>query len=459
MVSIEEFIIAIESAVARLALEDMQALTRQIQQRKERIKDLLSAYREKPSPSLKNRIMRNVKRLKQKMEELRQRMAQLRQKLPEEFLNLDGLKGSKLSESMKESAKSLDDLESMLEEGRIDEAMKALDELSESLDAFDELVSEDMETLHREGDPKRQQAISEMMDRTRDLLKAQEQLMAETQAAKERGEKAFEEAMGNRSQAILDQIASDLVESERAIEAQKKDTTSTFRTEKLERLSKEVAEALETLENKKYPRAERHIGQSAEISRQLTWDRASKDHERDREINRKIKRAETALKELLQNAKRSQEAAQDLEAIEKQAEQQAKLKESIDKLSETMRGQGQQIPGLEGKPAQSLEEAGTAMGKAQQSLRNYSPGRAQPSQSEAMNALKQTIQNLREAAKPSPAKREGQGRMRAEKVEIPDGEDYAAPSAFREELLKAMKGKTAKPNEDAVKRYYRSLVE
>ncbi len=76
-----------------------------------------------------------------------------------------------------------------------------------------------------------------------------------------------------------------------------------------------------------------------------------------------------------------------------------------------------------------------------------------------MNALKQTIQNLREAAKPTPAKREGQKRMRAEKVEIPDGEDYTAPSAFREELLKAMKGKTAKPNEDAVKRYYRSLVE
>ena len=68
--SLEHFIIAIEAATARL-LEDMQALTRQIQQRKERIRDLLDAYRKNPNQSLKNRILRNVKRLKQKMQALR----------------------------------------------------------------------------------------------------------------------------------------------------------------------------------------------------------------------------------------------------------------------------------------------------------------------------------------------------------------------------------------------------
>ena len=58
------------------------------------------------------------------------------------------------------------------------------------------------------------------------------------------------------------------------------------------------------------------------------------------------------------------------------------------------------------------------------------------------------------------AQREGQGHnSRKEKVEIPSGEDYAAPSAFREDLLKAMKRKTDDANQDAVKRYYRSLVE
>ena len=99
------------------------------------------------------------------------------------------------------------------------------------------------------------------------------------------------------------------------------------------------------------------------------------------------------------------------------------------------------------------------MDKARQSLDRSQPSQAPPSQEEAMNALQQTMQNLRQAAKPKPSERNGKGRARQEKVEIPSGEDYAAPSAFREELLKAMKRKTDDANQDAVKRYYRSLVE
>ena len=38
----------------------------------------------------------------------------------------------------------------MLDEGRIEDAMKTLDDLSDSLDAFDDLLTKDMETLHRE---------------------------------------------------------------------------------------------------------------------------------------------------------------------------------------------------------------------------------------------------------------------------------------------------------------------
>ena len=242
------------AATARLALEDMQALTRQIQQRKERIRDLLDAYRQNPNQSLKNRILRNVKRLKQKMQALRERMAQLQQKLPEEFLNLDGLKGSKLSESMKDSAQKLDDLESMLEEGRIDDAMKALDDLSESLDAFDQLVAEDMETLHQESDPKRQQAISEMMDRTKDLINAQKELMKQTQRSKEKGEEAFKKAMENSARQELDKIAMDLVEAEREITKLQEEKPAAYRADRLKKLSENISKTLESLKTKILPR-------------------------------------------------------------------------------------------------------------------------------------------------------------------------------------------------------------
>ena len=40
------------------------------------------------------------------MDQLPDKMAQLRQKLPEKFLNLEGLKGTELSESMQENEKN-----------------------------------------------------------------------------------------------------------------------------------------------------------------------------------------------------------------------------------------------------------------------------------------------------------------------------------------------------------------
>lgn len=455
----EAMVIALEAAVARLSLEDMKALTEEIRVRRERIQDLLSSYKENPDKDLKNRILRNIKRLKQKMEALREKMAQLRQKLPEEFLNLEGLKGSELSETMAEGEQKLDDLEKMLEENRIDEAMKALDELSESLDAFDKLVNQDMETLHREGDPKRQQAISELMDKTRDLMKKQQALLDQTKETAQKGAAAFEKTMNEDGGRPLEEIAAELVQTERQINALQSKKQSERRQARLQQLSTETGKVLDALEKENLPRAIEKIEQAIESSRRMTWDRSGPDHDKDRAINQSLRKSQDAMKKLLSKAKNAQKQAEDSKQTQALSRAQQELKQALAKLNQELGEKGKEMPGLDGKPGQSLKEAGTSMDKARQSLDRAQPSQAPPSQKEAMNALQQTMQNLRQAAKPKPADRNGHGRTRQEKVEIPSGEDYAAPSAFREELLKAMKRKTDDANQDAVKRYYRSLVE
>ena len=455
----EAMVIALEAAVARLSLEDMKALTEQIRVRRERIQDLLRSYKSKPDQDLKNRILRNIKRLKQKMEQLREKLAQLRQKLPEEFLNLEGLKGSELSETMAEGEQKLDDLEKMLEEGRIEEAMKALDDLSESLDAFDQLVNKDMDTLHREGDPKRQQAISELMDKTRELMKSQRALLEKTRATAKKGQDAFDQVMKEQDGRPLDEIAADLVQTERHINALREQKRPARRQERLRKLAEQTGAVLDALERENLPRAIENIEQALESSRRMTWDRTGPDHKADRAINKSLRHAQESMKKLLSKARNAQKRAQDSAQTKALSKAQQKLKAKLDQLNQEMGDKGQEIPGLEGKPAQSLKQAGASMNKAGQSLERSQPNQAPPSQVEAMNALDQTMQNLRQAAKPKPTQRNGQARSRQEKVEIPSGEDYAAPSAFREELLKAMKRKTDDSNQDAVKRYYRSLVE
>jgi hypothetical protein len=455
----EAMIIVIEGTVARLSLEDMKALTEQIRVRRARLQDLLSSYKNKPNDELKNRILRNIKRLKQKMEQLREKLAQLRQKLPEEFLNLEGLKGSELSEAMAEGEEKLDDLEKMLEDGRIDEAMSALDALSDSLDAFDQLVNKDMETLHNEGDPKRQQAISELMDKTRDLMKSQQELLDKTRATAKRGQEAFDKALKEKDGRPLDEIASALVQTERQINALRTKKETPSRQERLQKLSEETGSVLDAIERENLPRAIENMEQAIESSRRMTWDRNGPDHKMDRTINQSLRQAQEAMKELLAKARNAQKRAQDAQQTKALSKAQQALKAKLDQLNQEMGKKGKEIPGLDGAPGESLQAAGASMNKAKQSLEQSQPSQAPPSQVEAMNALNQTMQNLRQASKPKPAQRNGQSHSRQEKVEIPSGEDYAAPSAFREDLLKAMKRKTDDANQDAVKRYYRSLVE
>ena len=67
---------------------------------------------------------------------------------------------------------------------------------SDSLDAFDDLLTKDMETLHR-GDPRRQQAVSELMDKTKDIMK-QQQALEETRNVAAKGRKLLIRQSNNR---------------------------------------------------------------------------------------------------------------------------------------------------------------------------------------------------------------------------------------------------------------------
>ncbi|MGB0646556.1 MAG: DUF4175 family protein, partial [Bradymonadia bacterium] len=435
----ETMIITLEAAVARLSLEDMKALTEQIRVRRERIKDLLRNYKDNPSSALKSRILRNIKRLKQKMDQLRQKLAQLRQKLPEEFLNLEGLKGSELSETMSDGEQKLDDLEKMLDEGRIEDAMKTLDELSDSLDAFDDLLTKDMETLHREGDPKRQQAVSELMDKTKDLMKQQQALLDETRKTAKKGQEAFDRAIEQPDGRPLDDIASTLVEVERTVNAQRAKEQPSRRQKQLTKLAEEAGKVLDALEAKDLPRSIDNIEKAMEASRRLTWDRQSPDHKTDKRVNRQIEQARKDLKELLSKARQAQQQAHDQAQTDNLSERQKSLKNKLEQLGQELRQKGKEMPGLDTQSQKAFEESALSMDKARQSLDNKRPGQAPPSQVEAMNGLKQAMQDLRNAAKPKPANRSRSSREHQEKVEIPSGEDFEAPTEFREELLKAMK--------------------
>jgi hypothetical protein len=195
MGEIEAVIILIEAMVARMALEEMANLAKELQQTQAHIRDMIQAYKDQPSDALKTRIRRELQRFKQKMQRMREMMKRLQKKLPEEFLNLDGMKSDEVMQNLKDTAEQVDSIEDLLEKGELDKALAALDDMSNQLEAMSQKLKEDMEELHRQSNPELEKALSELMDETRDLMKSQQQLKKDSLSQQEAMDQAMDKAL------------------------------------------------------------------------------------------------------------------------------------------------------------------------------------------------------------------------------------------------------------------------
>ena len=465
---LEQAVVLVEAMVARLALEDMAALADELKESQARLRELVEAFRKNPDDAaLKARIMRDIRRLRDRMAEMQARMAQLRQKLPEEFLNLDGLKKDDVAKGLEESRNQLSELEKMLEEGKVDEALAALDEMDKMLDELGASLDEDMQDLHQETNPEMQRAISELMDQTRDLMKRQTELGEKTEALakaeEEARRKAVEEAFADKLAAIkqeaegLRRTVDDLARHDISVMAEEDLEHLRQRADELNRAldQKQLMEALEMAE-----RAMDHLDGLDRFNRFEPEDRrASALIERGRQQDGKVMRE---LAELIDEARQRADRAVPPEQAEQLREQQQALSESAESLRQRIGERGEQVPGLQEQPMERARQAGQSMREAAEQLRQSRPSQARPGQQQAESQLQSLMEGLRQAAQPQRAERqqgEGRGRTREERVRIPGAEEYEAPAEFREELLDAMKQKPPEQYREQVKRYYESLIQ
>ncbi len=467
--ALEPAIILVEAMVARLALEDMAAMAEQIKADQARLRELVQQFRQNPDDeALKARIMRDIRRLRDRMAEMQARMAQLRQKLPEEFLNLDGIKQDDVAKGLDETKNQLTDLEKMLDEGRIDDALAALDEMEKALDELSASLDQDMQDLHDETNPEMQRAISELMDQTRDLMKRQQDVAEKTQAMADAEAEA-------RRKAIEEELAERMKGIEREAQALRRTVDDLARQElprigeeDLDHLRQRVDEMNRALEGRQLMEAlemaERAMDHLDNLDRFARFERdeqrlprlVQQGQRQDREVMRQ-------LAELIDEARqRTEQAVPEQQAQQLRREQQG-LSEAAERLRRRIEQQGQQVPGMGEEPMQRAREAGNAMREAAEQLRRQRPAQARPGQQQAQSQLQSLMEGLRQAAQPQRADRRGQGqqqgrRMDDERVQIPGAEEYEAPAEFRQELLDAMKQRPSEQWQEQVKRYYESLI-
>lgn len=467
--ALEPAIILVEAMVARLALEDMAALADELKAAQARLRELVEAYRQNPDDeALKARIMRDIRRLRDRMAEMQARMAQLRQKLPEEFLNLDGLKQDEVAKGLDQTRSQLADLEKLLEEGKIDEALAALDEMDKALDELSASLDQDMQDLHEETNPAMQQAISELMDQTRDLMKRQEALSEQTQALADAEAEARRKALEEELAEEMKLIEREAKALRRTVDDLARERLPALGEEDLDHLRQRVDELNRALDGQQLMEAlemaERAMDHLDNLDRYGRYDPEGQPMQRlveqgrrqDAEVMRR-------LAEVIEHARRRTEQSVQVGEAQTLRRQQQALGEAAERLRQRIAEQGQQVPGLQDEPLQRAGQVGESMREAAEQLRQQRPAQARPGQQQAQSQLQSLMEGLRQAARPQRAQRPQQdgprGRdHRDERVNIPGAEDHEAPAEFRQELLDAMKQRPSDAWQEQVKRYYESLI-
>lgn len=502
---VEQTIVLIEALVARLALEELMALTDEIKASTQRLRDLIGEYKRAPSDALKQRIRRDIQRLKSRIEEIRERIAKLRQKLPEEFLNMDGLKNDEVQKGLEKTESQLDQIDKMLEENRLDDALKAIEEMEQSLEELSKQLDEDLDDLNEESNPEMQKAISELMDQTRDLMQQQQGLNDETNAALKEEDDCIARILGEtlaapygslkerggRLRGLIERVdpvdlppymQSELDEARGRIDQYNDALTRPELVDAME-MGERLVDSLETMERAirmagTEPSAATHdaLAQGKALGREVARDTAALLKQFD-----VIKRRECEPKpppmagptmpdpqgqpQPGETGEPQPQPGQQGGPPQNQGQRQRQVAEGARRLRDRIGQSGERIPGMSPEMGQKAGNAAQAMDKAAEGLDRQRPGEARPSQRQAMNELEGIMQGLKQAASPQRAdrgqgERDGEGRrMSRRKVEIPGADAHESPAEFRKDLLDAMKDKAPEAFEEQVKRYYETLVE
>ena len=155
--------------------------------------------------------------------------------------------------------------------------------------------------------------------------------------------------------------------------------------------------------------------------------------------------------------KRGMRKARELER--RQVSLRHKLRETQGELQKV----GEGYPAMKRLMKGMLEGAGTMMERAAKRLGEGQPKKAAPHQEDALERLRQAQKQIQDSLKHGGSP--GGGGMEAvgpepdhERIGIPGKEDFKAPRAFRDLLMRTMKERAPGQYEKALEQYYKELA-
>lgn len=486
---LEKDVLYLEDLLDKQKVQDLIAMAEEIKTHRRRLAELIDQLRKNPDEETRAAIGREIARIKERVHELMRKMSELAKSINDEHLNADAMR--QLSENQ-DLLGNLDDVQKLLNEGKLDEALARLSDMAEGLDKMLEDWRQQDQKFGGEEYREVAQKMMQLMDDLQRVERDQKHLLEKTSKLKDAYQKELEKRMKGRLDELVERLKKQAEQARGTLEAVPE---AAFESG-FARFDAETHQgALASLENLGMLLEARDFSEAHDVAQQAlrqASNLAVSMHEQAVEARRlesllgdRVEVLDQAADHAAEGRDISQDIVNELDRLfpdprdvfgredqkkmAKMGEQQEALRRRTASLQQKMDEISKKAPvfspGMEGE----LRQAGRHMGEAGWRLGQSDARSASGQQKAALDRLgrleeqmQQMAQNQGGSGMPMPMSSGGRGSgaygMSQEKVEIPDADQYKAPDAFRKELLDAMKEGTPERYQQQVKRYYEELV-
>jgi len=449
--AMEEACLLLDDLIGRQRLEDLAAMSKELTDAHERLKDLLERYLSTKDESLRQQLLAEIAALQKRIRELAQKVDAIRQRneVPTEWQNMP---------DMRKTAAEAQKVQEAARKGDNDALAKALEDLGKSLDALKKSMEGNASDFNDDRFPKESRALKELQRKVSELESDERALSSDTEAleddvesakaedAKKRlaeAKKTAEEKMaalakklatpppasaGNRAGEDHARAGENAERAERQLEAkdysEAKDEVQQIERS-LDRLQKSIARRVSN---------EKPSGELSQFAREMS------------EAQKLSKELGQALQEML-SQQQSASAEQKAQAGE-QAGRQRSIAQRTRELAREAENEGQGVQGFDSAIGE-LQGAAEQMQQAEDALQ-------QGNVSEGLAREKAAAERLARVRESMQQQQSGGSSQKGEPVTIPD--ETRAPRAWRQELLDAMKEKPPETFREQVRRYYEEIV-
>jgi len=467
-------------------LIDAEALADQLREEQMALREALEAYKAAPTPAKRAELGRAIERIQSRIRELSRQLADLESSVPTEYVNREAL-------SPRQNAEDLDRMQALLEAGELDEALEQVDQM---LGQTERMIAELREGRKELGS----REYSEIAQRAREIWQELEDMKMRQRELARRTE-AISKTVRERSQERVDASEAFIEKQTQRLRRAKADIDRAAPEDArpagdaFDAVEQRLDDGIRALEAKDFGAAREVLERGRDRIRELEreTERRARQLSRFGSLFGDSEATARAAEALGRARPRVERVIEDLEAmvpdpqkmlskeerstLDEMARMQGELAERAEGLGEQLAELGEQLPIVGPKVSEKIGEAQGAMEGARQNLEGYDAPGGLGEERRALESLAELREQLQQMGRdPSggsggvplpfggagrrPRGNEGSGRdvRTAERVEIPQPEQFEAPAEFRRDILEAAKEGTVERFRDAVRRYYEELV-